>query len=278
MLYLPVLRMSRKEQNSMGRKISFSLEECLAHAKRFETRTQWELGHGSSYRFAKKQGWYDECVAHMVLKMRRPWSKEEILAEAKKYTNVSDWSAASLGSYQASYRLDCYKEATAHMSHKRKWTKAKVFASARRFNRFKDWNGADVNAVKAAESLGCLEEARAHMIVQKRSDPRVWTREKIIQNAARHSEAKQWRKENPVAVLAAQSTGLLGEATAHMVNKAFRVRKRKWSKEKVQAIAATFETRNDWIRRHPKSYHAAQKSGWLNDCHHSCQAAREVLN
>lgn len=46
--------------------LSRSLEDCKAAASQYESRAEWFYGDIASYRVAGRQGWLDECCAHMT--------------------------------------------------------------------------------------------------------------------------------------------------------------------------------------------------------------------
>ena len=97
----------------------WTLEMCKAKAINYKTKKQWESKSRSSYRAAKKNGWFDECTAHMVLSVyRKPknyWTLELCKAEAIIYKTKSDWKSKSYSSYNFAQKNDWLTECTAHM-------------------------------------------------------------------------------------------------------------------------------------------------------------------
>lgn len=43
------------------------LNNCIAEAKLYETRSAWQKGSPLSYRTAAKNGWLADCSAHMQI-------------------------------------------------------------------------------------------------------------------------------------------------------------------------------------------------------------------
>ena len=43
-------------------------EACIKEAKKYKTKKKWFSQAGSSYNAARKNGWFDECTAHMSTK------------------------------------------------------------------------------------------------------------------------------------------------------------------------------------------------------------------
>jgi hypothetical protein len=92
-------------------------ERCIEEAKKYTTRTEWQIGHNATHQAARIKGWYNECITHMPLgiKPRRYWVKERCIEEAKKYETRAEWRKSSSSSYMSSYRNDWLVECTSHM-------------------------------------------------------------------------------------------------------------------------------------------------------------------
>ncbi len=43
-----------------------NIQHCKAEAAKFVSRSQWQKESGSSYKWATKNQWVDECAAHMI--------------------------------------------------------------------------------------------------------------------------------------------------------------------------------------------------------------------
>ena len=58
----------RKKENGGKFALSRSIEECKKIASQYGSRADWIYGDLPSYKVAGRQGWLDECCAHMVTK------------------------------------------------------------------------------------------------------------------------------------------------------------------------------------------------------------------
>ena len=47
------------------KKLQWTLEKCLIDAKRFTGRREWSMKSSAAYGSAKRNGWLDQCCAHM---------------------------------------------------------------------------------------------------------------------------------------------------------------------------------------------------------------------
>lgn len=116
-------------------------ETCIAEAKKYKTKTEWNTHSFSSYTTAKWLGIFEEASAHMKQKKvpdekwesgalseeeitrlglkRMPsgyWDdKDIVLAEAKKYATKTLWNKFSHQSYMSAKKLGIFEEASKHM-------------------------------------------------------------------------------------------------------------------------------------------------------------------
>ena len=70
-------------------------KNCLEDALKYTEKYKWQLNSSGAYRNSQKNGWFDECVAHMcqnVNKTKKPhgyWTKERCIKESKKYKTLT---------------------------------------------------------------------------------------------------------------------------------------------------------------------------------------------
>lgn len=96
----------------------WTLKLCLESAKPYRTIKDWLTGHASAYKAALREGWLEQCRAHMDgprTKAKRYWTKERCMEEAAKHKTRTAWRNASKGSYVASHREGWIEECCAHM-------------------------------------------------------------------------------------------------------------------------------------------------------------------
>jgi len=77
-------------------------ERCIESAKHFKSVSEWSKSISTPAQNARRNGWMDECTAHMV-ETSKPagyWSnKTRCITEAKKAKNISEWAKNSSASY-----------------------------------------------------------------------------------------------------------------------------------------------------------------------------------
>ena len=79
-------------------------EKCIESARKYETRNEWRKNEGGAYMRAHKNGWLEECTAHMMQLIRKPWTKEKCIESAKKYDSISKWIKNEASAYNAAHK------------------------------------------------------------------------------------------------------------------------------------------------------------------------------
>jgi predicted GIY-YIG superfamily endonuclease len=142
-----------------------------------------------------------------------------------------------------------------------KWTKEAVIISAKKFKTISTWSNKFRSAVNAAHDKGWMEEATAHMIRPVWQGLRIWTREKIIEDAKKYKHRARWSEESGGAYGAAQKMGILKIATKHMtrpiVTNAWRIGLKKpvkWTDKELKNSASKYSTLYEWRKKEPSAY------------------------
>jgi hypothetical protein len=95
-------------------------EKCVEEALKYSTPNDWRIGSGSSYGIARKNGWNDECTAHMkyIVRPRSYWTKETCIEEAKKHTSKTKWRDGNRTSYNIARENNWMDECLVHLQGK----------------------------------------------------------------------------------------------------------------------------------------------------------------
>jgi hypothetical protein len=95
-------------------------ERCIEEALKYKVKEHWVKNSKSSYNAAKKNGWYYECIAHIV-PTRKPngyWTKERCLETAFKYDNKQGWKKNNPSANGSARKNGWFEECIAHMKKK----------------------------------------------------------------------------------------------------------------------------------------------------------------
>ena len=109
------------ESNRARRK--WTKEACLASAAEFNHVVDWQRLFNAAVTMSTRNGWYEECTAHMTPKentgrfrMRRTIA--DCKAVALNYETRAEWSYGDLGSYKVACRNGWLEECCVHMTSK----------------------------------------------------------------------------------------------------------------------------------------------------------------
>ena len=243
--------------------IKWTLEACKADALEYETKVEWIKTPKSGYSAAAKNGWIEECCAHMVNGYVGPkkWPLEACKADALKYNTKIEWLKAPKSGYQAAVRNDWIEECCDHMTVLQiNWTIEACKSDALKHETRTEWQKAPKSGYQAAVRNDWIEECCAHMTVLKIN----WTIETCKADALEYNTKIEWQKAPKSGYQSALKNGWVEECCAHMIDG--RIGPNKWTLEACKADALKHETKSKW-RNTPKSgYNAAYRNGWLKEC------------
>lgn len=258
-------------QQNVRHKAPLTLEECIYDAISYSSRTQWCLNSNRAYSAALKNGWMDQCCAHMTgekaeSKPQGYWTKEKCKEFADKCTTRTGWARFHNVSYNAARKGGWLEELTAHMAPVRYISRKKRSKASTHKTTPKKAVVAKVIVQKVAKKapqatkpiFGTNHNSKGKGI------PQVWTKADVISSAKPFSTPHQWRLMESSAYKAAKRNNWVKEATAHMNNThtvSYPVGY--WTKHRVIKEAKNFDTKIRWAAYHPTSYSAARVHGWL---------------
>ena len=249
---------------------SWLKETCIEEARKYETKTKWLKTNNSSYKAAKKNGWFDECTAHMI-QTQKPagyWTKEKCLEEALMFNIKEEWKKNGRHSYAAALRNGWYGECTAHMKEVLKpagyWTLERCHEEALKFNIKERWKKAHSPSYQAARLHGWIDECCSHMI-QVCKPNGYWTKERCLEEAKKHTTISDWNKNETTSIQVARKNGWMEECTPHMIftNKPSGY----WKiKENVLEEALKYNFISEWAQKSSASYISSRRNGWYDEC------------
>jgi hypothetical protein len=198
----------------------WSKAKCIESAAKYDNKTAWSKGESGAAQFARDNGFYDECTAHMPTRSSK-WTKEKCLKSAAKFDTRKKWVKGERGAYNYAKQNGFFDECVAHMQTKSiKWSKELCLKSAARYTTKGDWFKADNGAYKYAMRNDIFNECVAHMPVRRKRAVNIlkWTKEKCFKSAAKYDTRSKWGKAASGAVAFAKKNGIYEECVAHMVS------------------------------------------------------------
>jgi hypothetical protein len=110
-----------------------------------------------------------------------------------------------------------------------------------------------------------------------RKSRRYWTPYRCFKEASKYQTKKEWRLNNESSYKAALEQNIIQICSAHMkpLPKGL---PRRFTLEECKKIASQFKTRQEWRKKHPKSYKCAAQAGWYEECVKSIPKTRGLWN
>lgn len=206
--------------------------------------------------------------------MKKKWTKKAIFLESKKYRSKSEWQYNSKASYNAAYNKGLLAYFSKHMKKPdmtRKWTREAVIKSAKKFKYITEWTKKFSGAVDAARTKGWMKESTAHMVRPAWKGLRIWTKEKIFDDAKKFKHRVRWSEKSGGAYAAALRMGILKLATKHMKRPSTkgvnlgRKNPNKWTNELLKKSASKYNSVKEWRTQEESAYATASMRGLLKE-------------
>jgi hypothetical protein len=194
----------------MNAPFRWTLELCQADAAKYATRSAWSKGNQAGYAAAKRNGWFEQCVAHMG--GNKQWTKEEVLETALRHNTRNAFKTKDVSAYRAATYNGWLEEACAHMvAVREEWTLEKCKAVSAQYSVQNQWKHGDRNSYFAAYRNGWVEECCAHMDEFEQIDF-----ETCFSAAQLYTSRSEWKYRDPRTYRAAGRNGWSDVCTKHM--------------------------------------------------------------
>ena len=153
----------------------WTLEFCKEDALKYKKIYHWAKNNEIAYRTSLKNGWLEECTAHMKKNISKGyWTLELCKENALKYNKKIEWIKNSSSAYNATKANGWLEECTAHMKNVF-WTKERCLEEASKHEKRYKWFKASQISYKTAKKNGWFEECVADMDGE-------WLRKVLIKN------------------------------------------------------------------------------------------------
>ena len=98
-------------------RVKWTKEMCFEEAKKYKVKEHWKKNSLSSYACARRKGWYEDLIAHMIdgCTPKNFWTKEKCLEEALKHNCKTDFMRSEKGAYSAADKNGWLDEICSHM-------------------------------------------------------------------------------------------------------------------------------------------------------------------
>ncbi len=203
----------------MGRSLFWTFTKCRKSAKAHYSRSIWFKQCPAAYLSANRNGWLEECCAHMVrLRSKKiSWTKEKCSIIARKYASRAEWSRRHNRTYRYACRKGWLEDCAPHLPPMRR--KMMSIKECRkdvvRFSSRKEWRESSPRSYHAAKKHGILndffKEDKWH-----RCHYAKWNPKKIVKFARKFKTRTEWRAKSWSTYNAAKLNNCFDQCCAHM--------------------------------------------------------------
>lgn len=248
----------RKEtdKKKVRKRITYTLEECVELAKKYNERKRFKAENMSLYRYILSKGWSDIVLSHMP--QRTQWTLELATEVASKYDNLYDFQKEQGGCYTWLRKTGYGDDVCRHMTKRfEKRNKDDVFAIAKQYDSLKKFRQNEKSAYSWLHKHHCVNEACEHMT----DNIKRWDKESVLEEAKKYSRRKDFNDNASGAYGFALRNGILDEVCSHMVSAV-----NHWTLDECKKIALRYKTRVSMKKAEPKAYDAIISHKWGIDC------------
>lgn len=208
---------------------SHTLEECIASAKKYSTRTAWKESKedGKFHGCALQNGWMELCCKHMpkgynIITNSSPYiDLDDCKKSALKYRTLTEWLRSEDRKLAYTAKANNWlQECCAHMltRDKTKHTKKECIASAKKYSTRTAWQKSktDSKYYYYANNRRWLDQCCKHM-KKKYARPCKYTKEICLASALKYSTRTEWENsKDSNYYYAAHRYGWYEECCQHM--------------------------------------------------------------
>ena len=239
----------------------WTLENCKESALKHNKPEDWYKADGGALQAAKRNGWYEECIKHMIIgKNGGYWTKELCIEDARKFNTRKEWIKNNNTPYSLALINGWLEECTSHMKNLRQaLTKERCLENAKKYDTVLEWSKKGGGEYKFARMHEWFDECISHMV--KYVNPKSLTKERCLSDAKKYNKRSDWNKFNSTTYKYACLNGWMKECCSHMTGGATY-----WEKEDIIENSKKYSKNSTWRKENPKMYNYAYKHGWLDEC------------
>ena len=231
-------------------------EHCAEEAKKYSTRTQFQLMASGAWNAANKKGWLDEICSHMEIRWQRKWdTKEKCAKEAQKYTSRTDFQRYSSGAWNAANKHDWLDEICSHMETYGNLFKRCIYAFE--FSDISVYIGLTDNIQRREKQHLNSSNSAVYKHIQKTSLTPILQilheyTDKELAKILEKFYLEEYRNKGWNILNRAKAGSLGGKYVF-------------WTYEECKSHALQCSTRSEFITKFPGAYASAIKNNWLDD-------------
>ena len=190
----------------------WTLEKCKEDARHYDTKSEWAKKSAGAHSASYKNGWTDDCCAHMAVLWEKKWTLNACKADAIQYKTKGEWQKHSSAAHMAAQRKGWFADCCIHMEEGRKpngyWSMERCRQDAKTFDSKLSWRLNSPSGYATAKAKGWIEECCEHMKTSRKPNG-YWTLERCLEEARRCKPKQAGRLYSGSSYSIAKSKGWL---------------------------------------------------------------------
>jgi len=230
-------------------------DRCYQEAKKYKSRSEFQIGNRSAYDSARKHGWLDDYVWFKEKAKNKYWNRETCYEEAKKYKSATEFAKHAIRAYELS-RINGWINDFTWFERPFRWTRELCEKEARKFNKRSHFKANCPGAYSKAKINGWLDN---YTWFDEKPRMNYWNQETCYEEAKKYQSITKFQKGSVGAYQKALKNGWISDYTwmkCHI---------RSWTYEACKAEAAKYEKRSQFKKGCIGAYSKSRINGWLDD-------------
>ena len=248
-------------------RVLWTKELCLEDALKYKTRSSWFKSYGA-FKAAKKNGWYNDCIKHMVIIKKTDWTFDDCHGTALKYKTKREWYIKHPQTYNFASRRKWLIECTKHMIPPQKnWKSLELcLANALLYRTKSDWIKKSHGCAKSAEKNGWMDECTKHMVSKQKPNGYWLIKDNVLTESKKFSTLTEWRRSSKMSYFYARKNSWMDECKINLEKNKNRLY---FTTLKLKVIfeAQSFDSIAKWRQaKRRKGYKLAIENDWIDRC------------
>lgn len=244
------------------------IESCWKEAKKYTTISSFHKTNHFAYNSSVKNGIIDGIKIYYTNKKKKE-NENFIINTSKKYTTLKSFKKNERNIYLLAEKNNLLCKMTWLKEEPVFDLKGYVFNEAKKYIYKKDFCDANKYAYYVAKRNHWLQEME--WLTQKKREkrecpPRIWTEERIMNEAQKYTTVNEFSKQSHKAYDAARRYHLIDKLNLIKFRKSHKKKEKiLLTKEDFFSIAKQYKRRGDFHKGHPFAYSIALQNKWLDE-------------
>jgi len=238
-------------------------KKVLKSALKYNTISEWASNYPSAYVSAKRNGWFDEATAHMLIKLKdKPRrTKEECIEVMGKCSSLAEFRTKYSKFYSFAIKHSWYPEEREKLIKRTEvnihsHTKDECIEAASKCKNLSVFKNEYKDIFNTAKYMGWIEECKLVMYMYKS-----WSFEECLEDRKAYKSLREWASKRNLSYSFAKRKGWIDK-----IRELTGTNREKWVSEEI-CLKSALECENytEWNKKYATAVRVAKKNNWLDN-------------